>query len=151
MANGERRTFESSITNYGRSSRATNYVCEFDVEAPTPELRVSLPENVSILPNGSNDFRVRIARGYFDEPVMLRLDPTSGLTIDPAQIPKGETVGNVTLHASSTATTGQASPRLIASAETARGHVEGSANVRVSMIEPPKIKPVLKIAAASTV
>ena len=73
-ANGERRVFEGSITNTGKTSKASDFVYEFDVEAPTPELRVSLPENVSVAPDGSNDFRVRIAKGYFDEPVTLRLD-----------------------------------------------------------------------------
>ena len=151
MANGQRQVFEGSISNSGTSPRAQDLVCEFDVQAePAPELRLSAPESLSIVPGGSNVFRVRIARGYFDEPVSIRLDSSYGLTIEGVEIQRGETSATVTIHAESIGA-GDRTVRVLATAASNRGPVEAVRPMIVKVIEAPKPEPVLKVAVPPVV
>jgi hypothetical protein len=148
QANGQTREYQGSISNTGKIYRSQDLVCEFDVTAPSPQLRLSVPERVSVLLGDSNQFRVRIARGYFDGPVTVGLESGGGLTFDDVEIPPSETTGTVTLNARGSVSAGIRKLQVVASADRPQGRVVAAAGMWVTVI--PKIEPVIKLAVPGT-
>jgi hypothetical protein len=158
-ANGQRRQYSGTISNNGQSGPLTirsthlahQLVCEFDVTPVRPELRLSAPETVPVVPGGSNVFRVRVARGYCVEPVSLKLEgDIRGLTTDEGRIPQGTNETFLTVRAGSETLPGKHQARLVAQADTAHGPARTEAPMVVNVVEPPAPPPVLKLAFPDT-
>lgn len=164
-ANGTWQTYQGQINNNGSnagkifdSSGAPitqgtwQPITEFDISAPPPQLRLSAPDEVAVGQGNTNEFHVRIARGFFTEPVTVRLQESdNGLTIDETVIQAGDSEATLTLRADSGVPVGSHVVSLAASAETSRGHVQQAASLRVNVIKPPEPEPVLKISVPDTI
>ena len=163
-ANGQRKRYNGIIRDNRQSAvrwregvsttrKARCMICEFDVEARKPELRISTPPAVAVLPAGTNEFRVRIARGAFNAPVDVRIEggEANGLIIPHVQIPPDVTSAALTVQAKGDARCTSFPVRVVAQAETGLGGVIAEAAMSVNVIEPPPPQPVLKLALPDTV
>jgi hypothetical protein len=135
------------------TKRTKVLLCEFDVGAGQLGLRVSAPEAVAVLPGGTNEFRVRIARRAFSAPVDIKVEggETNGLVIKGTRIPPGETGASLTVQAKSEGRRGNLTVRVVAQADTGRGNIRAEAQMTVSVIDPPPPQPVLRLALPDTV
>ena len=123
-------------------------LCEFDVGAAQLGLRVSAPEAVAVLPGGSNEFRVLIARRAFAASVDVRVEGgnTNGLVIKGSQIQPRETGASLAVQAKDEVRPGSQPVRVVAEADTWRGRIHAEVPMIVNVIEPRPPQPVLKLA-----
>ena len=167
-ANGQRKQYNGIISDNGQghfmvrgaedvqtTKKAQSLVCEFDVGPGFGQLglRVSAPEMVAVLPGGSNEFRVRVARRAFTAPVDVRVEGqnTNGLVTNGSRIPRGDTEALLRVQAKNEARRGNHPVRVVAQADTGRGTIHAEVPMTVSVIEPPPPQPVLRLALPDTV
>jgi hypothetical protein len=111
---------------------------EFEVKPPVPVLRLAAPPTVSVYPDGSNHFTVRLARDYFDGPIRLNLTgDVEGLTVGNLDVAADKDNADVVVKADHTARDGKRPLRLIGQGKEARGEVP--LTLIVEKLDPPSV------------
>ncbi len=113
--------------------------CRLTVQIPAATLQVAAAPKIGLQAGGSNVLPIRIARDWFDGPVVVRTVLPSGITTTEATIPAGRDEGELTLSAAETAALGTFPIKLTAEGGGAKG--EGSAILELVPVPlPPAAK-----------
>ena len=106
-----------------------------------PRLAVSVAAAVAVNPAGKNTFGVRVLRDQFDAPVVVRFDPSDGLSAAEITIPAGGGAGQMEVTAAPDAKPGTYTLTAAAVSTTDTHTLRARTPVAVTVLPPPAPSP----------